>query len=67
MIPPPRGVPTMAWNAWNTFSSNGKPLRGGRKEYQVPIERSGRGGLKENVTNILTYYNTFYLFNFLTV
>eukprot|EP01048_Picozoa_sp_COSAG05_P019809 COSAG05_NODE_3205_length_2245_cov_1.539609_3_plen_40_part_00 len=24
----------MAWNAWNTFSVNGKPIRGGRQEYQ---------------------------------
>ena len=35
---PPRGTPIMAWNAWNTFSSNGKPLRGGRHEYQSVAE-----------------------------
>ena len=34
---PPRGTPIMAWNAWNTFSSNGKPLRG-RHEYQSIAE-----------------------------
>lgn len=26
--------PGMAWNAWNTFSVNGKPIRGGRPEYE---------------------------------
>ena len=26
--------PAMAWNAWNTFSVNGKPIRGGRPEYE---------------------------------
>ena len=30
--PPPRATPIMGWNAWNTFSINGKPLRGGRAE-----------------------------------
>ena len=33
-IAPPRGTPVLAWNAWNTFSINGKPLRGGRAEYE---------------------------------
>jgi hypothetical protein len=31
---PPRATPAMAWNAWNTFSVNGKPIRGGRVEYE---------------------------------
>lgn len=35
---PPRRTPIMAWNAWNTFSINGKPLRGGRKEYETIAE-----------------------------
>lgn len=26
-FPPPRGSPGMGWNAWNTFSVDGKPLR----------------------------------------
>ena len=34
-IPPPRTTPVMAWNAWNTFSTNGKPQRGGRTEYET--------------------------------
>ena len=33
--PPPRRTPVMGWNAWNTFSTNGKPMRGGRREYQT--------------------------------
>ena len=36
-------LPGMAWNSWNTFSVNGKPLRSGREGYQqiaeVMIER----------------------------
>eukprot|EP00729_Bicosta_minor_P013519 gene13519-8910_t len=42
---PPRTTPTMAWNAWNTFSVNGKPLRGGRKEYQTIADAMVESGM----------------------
>ena len=31
-------LPGMAWNSWNTFSVNGKPLRSGREGYQQIAE-----------------------------
>ena len=34
-VPPPRTTPVLGWNAWNTFSVNGKPMRGGRAEYET--------------------------------
>ena len=37
--PPPRATPVLGWNAWNTFSTNGKPMRGGRKEYETGRDR----------------------------
>ena len=42
---PPRRTPVMAWNAWNTFSINGKPLRGGRKEYETIAEAMVDSGM----------------------
>eukprot|EP00039_Didymoeca_costata_P002889 m.63538 g.63538 ORF g.63538 m.63538 type:complete len:571 (-) comp11584_c0_seq1:18-1730(-) len=44
-IKPPRGTPIMGWNAWNTFSINGKPLRGGRKEYQDMVDAMVESGM----------------------
>ena len=44
-IAPPRTTPAMAWNAWNTFSSNGVPLRGGRAEYQSVAEAMLASGM----------------------
>ena len=35
----------MAWNAWNTFSTNGKPMRGGRSEYQSVAEAMIESGM----------------------
>ena len=43
--PPPRSTPTMAWNAWNTFSVDGKPLRGGRPEYESMVEAMVASGM----------------------
>ena len=40
--PPPRLTPVMGWNAWNTFSTNGKPMRGGRKVAIQALEPSRR-------------------------
>ena len=42
---PPRKTPVMAWNAWNTFSTNGKPMRGGRSEYQSVAEAMIESGM----------------------
>ena len=46
VLHPPRTTPIMAWNAWNTFSSNGKPLRGGRPEYQSMAEAMLESGMR---------------------
>eukprot|EP00937_MAST-01D_sp_MAST-1D-sp2_P004905 g4905.t1 len=37
----------MAWNAWNTFSVDGKPLRGGRKEYESIAEAMIESGMRD--------------------
>ena len=44
-IPPPRATPVLGWNAWNTFSTNGKPDRGGRKEYETVVEAMIESGM----------------------
>ena len=41
-FPAPRAAPAMAWNAWNTFSVNGKPMRGQCRHFP---EASPRGML----------------------
>ena len=45
LAPPPRSTPVMGWNAWNTFSTNGKPMRGGRKEYQAIADAMVESGM----------------------
>lgn len=42
---PPRRTPVLAWNAWNTFSQDGKPLRGGRAEYQSVVDAMVESGM----------------------
>ena len=44
-ITPPRTTPAMAWNAWNTFSVNGVPMRGGRAEYESVAEAMLASGM----------------------
>ena len=44
-VPPPKRTPVMGWNAWNTFSTNGKPMRGGRKEYQTVADAMVESGM----------------------
>lgn len=46
-FPPPRGSPGMGWNAWNTFSVDGKPLR--KKLHAVQYLR---------LQNVGAYYST---------
>ena len=40
-------TPLMQWNAWNTFSVNGKPIRGGQKEYQEMADALISSGMAE--------------------
>ena len=47
MQPPPRLTPVMAWNAWNTFSVDGKPLRGGRPEYESMVNAIVDSGMRD--------------------
>jgi len=42
-----RDTPLMQWNAWNTFSVNGNPLRGGRKEYQEMADAMISSGMAD--------------------
>jgi len=42
-----RPTPLMQWNAWNTFSKDGIPIRGGRAEYQQMAEAIISSGMRE--------------------
>ena len=44
----------MGWNAWNTFSSNGRPLRGGRKEYQTVVDSMVAAGMVKAGYNVIS-------------
>ena len=52
--PAPRSTPVMAWNAWNTFSVNGVPLRGGRKEYESIAEAMIESGMVAAGYNLIS-------------
>ena len=47
-------TPPMGWNAWNTFSKNGTPLRGGRPEYESMAEAIVASGMRDVGYNVVS-------------
>ena len=49
-----RHSPLQGWNAWNTFSVDGKPLRGGRAEYESVAEVLVSAGYRDAGYNVVS-------------
>ena len=49
-----RRTPLQGWNAWNTFSVDGKPLRGGRAEYETIAEVLVSAGYRDAGYNVVS-------------
>ena len=47
-------TPMMAWNAWNTFSQDGKPIRGGLPEYKGIAEAMVASGMRDAGYNLIS-------------
>lgn len=47
-------TPMMAWNAWNTFSQDGKPIRGGLSEYKSIANAIVESGMRDAGYNLIS-------------